>query len=117
MLLHYNIQTQVAQDRAEALRYLAQHSFDAFILDVRLISYEDHNADGLDIAQQIRAQDADAPVLLLSGWLAQLTQARHFAENTTNVHVADKTHPPEVEEAIKVLCTVLSTTRTSLYSA
>lgn len=81
--------------------------FDAFIIDVQLVSHEADNDDGIDIAAQSYTRDANASVLILSSWSAQLSQARNFKGKKANVHVADKTKPREVEKAVEAFCRCL----------
>ena len=57
----YSVQT--SQSVADAFRAIEQKPFDAYVLDYKL-----PDGSGLDVAERIRSQGNEAPIILISGY-------------------------------------------------
>ena len=63
MLSDEQYQVQTSQSVADAFRAIEQKPFDAYVLDYKL-----PDGSGLDIAERIRSQGNEAPIILISGY-------------------------------------------------
>src|ERR1700736_3004140 len=63
MLSDEQYQVQTSQSAADALRAIEQTPFDAYVMDDKL-----PDGSGLDIAEWIRSEGSEAPIILMSGY-------------------------------------------------
>ena len=107
-LMLHGLQVQMAASAAEATQMLAQHTFDAFVVDVRLDEPDEDNMDGLDVVQHIRAHDPAAPVVILSIWEPSLHEAQARFGNMPGITIVDKNNRVGVTAAFAALARRLS---------
>ena len=67
LLEHHGFQFQGVENAADALTWLAAHRPDLILLDMNF-SVETSGEEGLGLLRQIRARDAQTPVILITGW-------------------------------------------------
>jgi two-component system response regulator FixJ len=66
---HYQVQT--SQSVADAILAIEQKSFDAYVIDCKLL-----DGSGLDVAERIRSKGSEAPIILMSGYDASSVTSR-----------------------------------------
>lgn len=63
MLSDEQYQVHISQTVAEALKAVEQKAFDVYVMDYKL-----PDGTGLDVAERIRSQGNNAPIILISGY-------------------------------------------------
>ncbi len=89
-LMFHGLQVQMAASAAEARQTLAQHTFDAFVVDVRLDEPDEDNMEGLDVVERIRTHSPTAPVVILSVWEPSLHAAQARFGEEPEITIVDK---------------------------
>lgn len=100
----WGIQVRSAQNYEEAVRACHEEHFGAFIVDVRLVEHDQQNRDGLKFVHKMIADQPAAPVLILSGWMHELEEARKDFDAYSHIQVIDKEAFSEIKTAINQLC-------------
>ena len=94
-----------AADGMEAVERLAHERFDAVITDIRMPAM-----DGIELSRYIRAQDAEMPILILSGY-----DAFDYARAAMRLNVFDyllkPVHEPELAAALSAMAAQVAARR------
>ena len=103
MLTARGLQSHVVENYEEAMRILYQESFQAFIVDVRLVDHEPDNLEGLALVGNILKRSQSAPILILSGWQTSLIESKKRFENKDHILILNKTSSEDIEMFINDL--------------
>jgi CheY-like chemotaxis protein len=68
LLTQSNYAVVTAEDSATAQAALAAQHFDAAVFDMRLDETDERNQEGLELAQAVREQYPDLPIIILTGY-------------------------------------------------
>ncbi|MCB8982161.1 MAG: GAF domain-containing protein [Ardenticatenaceae bacterium] len=100
-----NLQSKLATSYQEGLSALTLQRFDLFIIDVRLVSYDEQNQEGLKLIEHILADDPTARILVLSALDELLTIAQNkFRKYQSNIFFISKADTAKIESILDDVC-------------